>query len=361
MSLETLFHRPTYTIPQGEKEALLTEELARLTSFHRERCPEYGRLVERLFPSYGGSGGLADIPYIPVGLFKSHRLASVGEQDIFRVLNSSGTTGQAPSRVYLDRETAQLQSAALVATMAGVLGKQRLPMLIVDSENILRGDKRFTARAAGILGMMTLGRGHRYLLDDELVLDKDALAQFLEKFGGQPFLLFGFTFIVWQSLYEQCRDGEFDLSNGVLIHSGGWKKLQDRAVPPEEFRRRLRSRLRLERVYNFYGMVEQVGGVFVEGDDGCLYASNFSDALIRDPDTFEVLPDGETGVMQVLSVLPRSYPGHSILTEDLGYVAHGDDPGSSRRGKGFRIAGRAPRTEMRGCSDTAGPAGGAGR
>ena len=30
-----------------------------------------------------------------------------------------------------------------------------------------------------------------------------------------------------------ARDHGLDLSNGILIHSGGWKKLVDKAVSPE--------------------------------------------------------------------------------------------------------------------------------
>jgi len=67
--------------------------------------------------------------------------------------------------------------------------------------------------------------------------------------------------------------------------------------------------------------------------------------------TFEELPAGKTGLLQVLSVLPRSYPGHSLLTEDLG-VVHSIDPEScGRKGKAFTVLGRLPRAELRGCSD----------
>ncbi|HUP03938.1 MAG TPA: hypothetical protein VMU19_08115, partial [Bryobacteraceae bacterium] len=58
----------------------------------------------------------------------------------------------------------------------------------------------------------------------------------------------------------------------------------------------------------------------------------------------------QTGVLQVLSVLPLSYPGHSLLTEDLG-VAHPGGGHCGRQGKAFSVTGRLPRAELRGCSD----------
>src|SRR5262249_44544270 len=157
------------------------------------------------------------------------------------------------------------------------------------------------------------------------------------RFGGEPFLIFGFTFLVWTRFYQPLANAGLDLSKGILIHSGGWKKLQEQAVEATEFRAALRERLGLTKVYNFYGMVEQVGSVFLEGDDGYLYPPNFADVIVRDPHTFEELPNGQVGVLEVLSALPRSYPGHSLLTEDLGVVHSVDSATCGRLGKAFSV------------------------
>ncbi len=71
-------------------------------------------------------------------------------------------------------------------------------------------------------------------------------------------------------------------------------------------------------IFNFYGFVEQIGSVFIEGPDGLLYPPNFTDVIIRRPHSWEPAAVGEEGVIQVVSLLPRSYPGHSVLTEDHG-------------------------------------------
>jgi hypothetical protein len=55
-------------------------------------------------------------------------------------------------------------------------------------------------------------------------------------------------------------------------------------------------------------------------------------------------------VIEVVSILPRSYPGHVLLTDDLGVVDGVDD--GDRSGKRFHVLGRLPRAEPRGCSDT---------
>ena len=58
------------------------------------------------------------------------------------------------------------------------------------------------------------------------------------------------------------------------------------------------------------------------------------------------------GIIQVLSVLPGSYPGHSLLTEDEGTLLGEDDCPCGRFGKYFKVSGRIRNAEIRGCSDT---------
>ena len=98
-------------------------------------------------------------------------------------------------------------------------------------------------------------------------------------------------------------------------------------------------------------MIEQIGTVFLEGPSGnSLYCPDFADVVIRNPETWEEQPVGEPGVIEVVSTLPRSYPGHVLLTEDLG-VCNGIDDGDWP-GKHFSVLGRLPKAEARGCSDT---------
>lgn len=351
MSLEELLKQPPYSLPQADKEKMLLHELTTLGEHHRAHCNEYDRLCRMLFPDAGAAASLDELPYLPVGLFKERLLSSVAEDQVFKVLLSSGTTGQSPSRITLDRETSQSQTRALSRIMTQVLGPERLPMLLIESPELVRDRNQFNARVAGLLGMMNFGRYHCYALGADLQPRVAEIREFLERFGNQKFLIFGFTFLVWSAFLEQVKDLGLDLSNGILIHSGGWKKLQDQAVTPDEFRRAFFASTGLTRIYNFYGMVEQVGSIFLEGDNGYFYPPSFADIIIRDPYSFEVLPTGQPGLVEVMSLLPRSYPGHILLTEDLGVIHAIDPAGGNRKGKAFSILGRVPRAELRGCSD----------
>jgi hypothetical protein len=336
-----------FTLPQSSKEKMLLTDLSDLVDLHRSRCEPYRRILSA--SGFVSASDISELPWLPVRLFKTLELKSIPDDEVFKVLTSSGTTGEV-SRIYLDKAAAATQTRQLGATLQTVLGPKRLPMLIVDTKSILKDRRSFSARGAGVLGMATFGRDHVWALDNDGAVDLDGIRGFLDKHGDQPFLIFGFTYLVWLHLYEIAREHGLDLGNGILIHSGGWKKLVDQAVSPEEFRTRLAA-VGLTRIHNFYGMVEQIGTIFLEGPTGgSLYCPDFADVVVRDPETWAELPPGKPGLIEVVSTLPTSYPGHVLLTEDLG-VVHGIDDGDWP-GKRFSVLGRLPRAEARGCSDT---------
>jgi hypothetical protein len=345
---EALVHAAPYSLRQAEKSARLLGGMSELVRYHYENCRPYARIVDAAWGGLKAYGSVADIPYVPVGIFKRLELATTKTPTM--VMQSSGTTGQAPSRIIVDSETATRQSLALVATFRPILGSRRLPFLVIDSRDVISAAD-LTARGAGVLGMMKFGGKTAFALDPGLDVDKDTIQSFVAANGGTPFLIFGFTFLIWSKLYQNYADSELDLSKAILVHSGGWKKLEAERVSNTEFRSALRRRFNLTNVYNFYGFVEQIGSIFMEGADGLLYAPNFTDVIIRRPDTWEPAEIGEEGIIQAISLLPRSYPGHSVLTEDVGTVVTVDGGVGGRFGQAIRVSGRVAKAELRGCSD----------
>jgi len=345
-----------FGLRENEKRAILLPALDALTRHHYGQSEVFRRVVDAAF---GGLkrraySDLEELPFVPVSLFKRHELRSVPPNQVFRVLTSSGTTGQSVSRVYLDRATAELQAKALVRIVQHFIGKARLPMIVLDHEDVVREPSTYSARAAGILGLMQFGRRPIYALRPDMSFDAEKVLAYLAELKGEPPLFFGFTYIVWQHALEALRGAGRRLApnNGVLIHSGGWKKMEGAGVGADEFAAAARAGLGVARVLNFYGMVEQVGSVFFENSIGALHAPVFADVIVRDPFTLHPLAAGRRGLLQVLSVLPQGYPGHSLLTEDLAEWCGVDDAAAGMPGRFFRVLGRAPRSEVRGCSDT---------
>jgi hypothetical protein len=187
-------------------------------------------------------------------------------------------------------------------------------------------------------------------------LDIDGLKEFLDEQAGERIFLFGFTFMIWQHFYRKLLETGYrpDLSQGVLIHGGGWKKLVQEQVSPAEFKQWLHEVCGIlpENVHDYYGMVEQTGTIYMECECGYLHTSVFSDVLIRRPLDFSLAEIGEEGIIEEVSMLPESYPGHVLLTEDKGVILGEDDCPCGRKGKYFKINGRLKNAEIRGCSDT---------
>lgn len=352
MILEELLKISPFSLPQEKKEMVLLAQLNQLTQLHRDNSSDYAKILEVFHNGKIDFSKIEDIPHIPVTLFKMRTMRSISENEIFKTLTSSGTTSNQPSRIYLDRTTAHNQVTALAAIMTALLGKNRLPMLIVDSQNVIKDRNNFSARGAAILGMLNFGRNPTYVLNENMEIDRTILTTWLNKYQNEPVLIFGMTFMLWKYFINQLEDHEINLPNGVLIHSGGWKKLQEEAVNNEIFKSRLEQTTGISRCHSFYGMVEQVGSINIECEHGYLHSPVFADIIMRNPKTWQESALGESGVVQVLSALPSSYPGHSLLTEDLGTVVGIDNCPCGRKGKHFLIHGRIPKAELRGCGDT---------
>lgn len=357
MTYEEILSIPPYSLERGEKEKMLTERLTELTKLHQDRCPEYARILESINFDVNRISSFRELPFLPVRLFKELELKSVAPDDVVKTMTSSGTTGQAVSKIYLDRATSSNQQKTMVKIVSDFTGSGRMPMLIIDCPSVVKDRAMFSARGAGILGFSIFSVKKIYALDDEMKLDVAGVKEFLEKYKGQKILLFGFTFMVWQHFYKELlrlRDENilFDLSNGILIHGGGWKKLTSEAVSPEEFHQRMNEICGLNHIHDYYGMVEQTGCIYMECECGHLHASIFSDVITRRPIDFSECEIGEKGIIQVVSTIPESYPGHSLLTEDEGIILGEDDCPCGRKGKYFKIIGRMKNAEIRGCSDT---------
>jgi hypothetical protein len=352
--LAAFFEAAPFAWERAEKTPRLLAALGALRAHHEAACPEY-RVLARLLAGTAEPSSVEEAAFLPVRLFKMYRLLSVPPEAVFKTLTSSGTTGQAPSRIVLDKETALAQSRALAHITRDFLGRQRLPLVILDTPSVIKDPAAFSARGAGILGFSVFGRDPFYALDDAMTLNRAGLQDYLQRHRGETILFFGFTFMIWEHFcgaFGPQAPG-LDLAGARIIHGGGWKKLRNRAVDNDRFKARLREICGpATRVHNFYGMVEQTGSVCLECEEGRLHASNFSQIVIRDPLSLQPLPAGRPGLIETVSVLPWSYPGQALLTEDVGEWLGEDDCPCGRKGRTFAVHGRLPRSEARGCSDT---------
>lgn len=356
MDIKEILEIAPFSLDKGYKHQLLNERLHELTHKHYAQCEAYHRMMNACGLDINNLPDYEQLPFLPVRLFKEFELRSCEKNDIVKTMTSSGTTGQQVSRIFLDRETSSAQQKCLTKIVSHFLGTKRVPMLILDSSAVVKNRNMFSARGAGILGFSIFGNKRQYALNENMELDIEGMKEFLENNKDETIFMFGFTFMIWQHFYKKLLESGYkpDLSKGVLIHGGGWKKLVTEKITPEEYKKNLNEvcGILLDNVHDYYGMVEQTGCIYMECECGHLHASAFSDVLIRRPFDFSLAEIGEKGLIEVVSVLPESYPGHVLLTEDEGRILGEDDCPCGLKGKYFKIEGRIKNAELRGCSDT---------
>ena len=351
--IDELKNVPVFSLEKREKKDIYVRLMNKLVNHHYKKCGEYKRMLDILEYDLSIEHGLEDIPFIPARLFKLHRLSSINNSDIVKTIVSSGTTGQSPSTIVLDRENSLNQIRVLTKIISSITGKKRIPMLVIDSPAVLKDRDMFSARGAGILGFSMLATKVEYALNTDMELNIDRVKKFSERYQNEPTLIFGFTYMIWEYFFKTLIDSSksINLKNAIMVHGGGWKKLIDQSVDNNTFKNEISKVSSISSIYNYYGMVEQTGSIFIECEKGYLHTSIYSDVIMRRND-FTICDKNEAGIIQVISLLPSSYPGHSILTEDSGVIIGEDDCSCGRNGKYFFVAGRIKSAEVRGCSDT---------
>jgi hypothetical protein len=358
--LDELLLGPAFSGDPAERQAKLLAVLQAELSYALERHAPLRRYVEAWPIDYRHAQRIADLPYLPVGVFKTDPpLALVPPDRIVRTLVSSATTGQSPSRVVLDTETSRRMIRGVTSILRDFIGPTRRPYLVIDTPESLAGGAQLGARGAAIQALQAFATDIVCCLksDDsgKPVIDEPKLFAFAQRVGNGDALAYGFTYVIWQQLVLPLRAKGITLRmpNVRLLHSGGWKRLQDQAVPREAYAAEVASLFGCPaaQIVDFYGMVENVGIIYPDCAHGNKHVPAFAEVIVRDPLTLEPVQVGEQGLVQVCSPLATSFPGFTVLTDDIAEIIHYDGCPCGRRGTCFRFVKRVPNAEIRGCGN----------
>jgi len=351
--LNNLMNQNAYSLDETSKSKFFKKYLNFLTTFHYKKSNLYKSYLNGINYNVKKNNNLSDIPFLPVRLFKEFDFLSIKKKEIYKTLLSSGTTSKNLSKIYIDKANALNQIKVLQKIFNNLIGSSRLPMLVIDKQinNIDRNS--FNASIAAINGFSIFANEIVYLLDHNNDINYKILNNFLKRNHKKKFLIFGFTSNVYINLIKKIDISKVsvkNLSNAFLIHGGGWKKIEEKKISRNKFNLNLNIKLGIKNIRNYYGLVEQIGSIFFECKCGYFIASNYSDIIIRD-ENLNICKKGEKGLVQLVSLLPTSYPGHSILTEDIGEIVNDNSCKCYGYGTRFIIHGRLKNAELRGCSN----------
>ena len=316
-----------------------------LNQHHSKLCNDFKNIISANKFNIEIKKNIENEFFLPVNLFKKFNLLSINNKKINKELNSSGTSGNV-SKIYLDNASTLINNRVLYKILKYNFQNFNIPIIFIDKEPSL--DNRFNARKAAIKGFSILSKNKYYLMDVDGTVDIEKLNKILE--SNEKAYIFGFTSILWTVFNKNKKDINNNLSKVTLIHGGGWKKMKDKNITTNKFNSFFLKNFKIKSVINYYGMVEQIGSIFFNCKYNFFHTHTFSDIVVRDKN-LNPLPFKKKGLVQLISLLPRSYPGHSLLTEDIGTVYGEDNCKCGRAGKYFKIWGRLPKSEIRGCSD----------
>jgi hypothetical protein len=355
-----LLTAPLYALAPADRHSAMLPLLKKEIAYACEKNPCFRNYVEHWHTDFRAADSIADLPYLPADVFKANPpLSLVDVSEIKRTLSSSATTGQIPSRVVLDAATARRMTKSVVAIIRDFVGPARRPYLVVDIPENLAAQPELGARSAAIQAVTSFATEIvsclRVNSHGEPTLDLDALVRCAENWKHLEVLVYGFTYVLWNQLVQPLQQKGLCLHmpNVHILHSGGWKRLADQAVTKDAFIRGIAGVFGCspDRVIDYYGMVENVGVVYPDCERGNKHVPAFADVIVRKPLTLAPVEPGEEGLVQVSSVLPTSFPGFLVLTEDMAEVIGYDGCPCGRRGVYFRFARRAPKAEPRGCGN----------
>ena len=359
--IESLLNHGPFELDENVRNGLFADAIYDAFKHHVANNELFKNYCQnRGFKFDGKPSDLADYPYLPVNIFKNKRLTSVPSEKINAILNSSATSG-IPSTIVLDKITSKRQIVALAKVMSDYLGNQRRPFLILDEDPLTSSSVEISARAAATRGFLILSSKTEYFLfqnNDQLSLEIDKFQKSLKHYeeGDHEVCIFGFTYILYHHVVKELKEKGicFKLpENSKVAHIGGWKKLESQKVTKEQFLRDVSDifGVKEESIFDFYGFTEQMGLVYVSVGNLPKTVPAYSEVIIRDFQTLEPVKYGEHGLIQILTPLPHSYPGISVLTEDVGKIVGRGIDKTGRIGTQFEIIGRAKKAETRGCGD----------
>ena len=326
------------------------DDLARRISEHQwERNPVFARFCAARGVQRGSWSSWRDLPPVPARAFRERGLVCRGPaQAIFR---TSGTTGGGAERGEHRVPDLSLYHASLLPNFEAHLlpDGARLPMISLIPSPLEVPDSSLS-HMIGVVEAQ-LAAETRYFVDRDGRLDERGLRSALRdaEGAGDPVLVVGTAFAFVHLLDSLAAEGtRFRLPDGSRVMETGGFKGRSRTVPREELYEAIHGRLGIppRRIVNEYGMTELLSQFYepvLAGGARLHRPPPWVRTRVLDPAKLEPLPPGREGLLCHFD-LANLGSVCCVLTEDLGV-----EPPEAE-GHGFRVLGRNPGAEPRGCS-----------
>lgn len=321
-----LFDYQAWRNPQG----LSFDELALACFQHQaEFNPVYKEFIGLLGLRPSKIQGLHQIPFLPVELFKGHRVVT-GSFEPEAVFASSGTTGSIPSKRHV--QSLDWYRRCFSAIFKESYGDpQQWCILALLPGYIERGDSSLIYM---VNDLMKQGRHplSNFYLNNHAEL-KQALREL--KLRKQKTMLIG----VSHALLDFAEELDEPFPDLLVMETGGMKGRRKEVVR-DELHRMLCEAFGVPSVHSEYGMTELLSQAYSKGQ-GRFFAPPWMRVIIRDTDDpFAATPQAKTGRIHVVDL---------ANVDTCAFIATGD-LGRTFEDGSFEVLGRFDHAEVRGCN-----------
>jgi hypothetical protein len=282
---------------------------------------------------------LADIPHLPIGFFKTHRVQATDFKPSL-IFESSGTTGSVNSRHYI--KSPELYRQSFTKAFETVYGpSDEWVILGLLPSYLERNNSSLVYMVAELIRRSNRVESGFYLNEYERLF---GLLQQLER-RGQKSLLIGVTFALLDfAEYFSLQRTVSPLRFTTIMETGGMKGRRMEMVRPA-LHEQLCASFGTATIHSEYGMTELLSQAYSRGA-GIFNPPPWMRVCLReedDPFAIKLLPTGTNSTNGVINIidLANIYSCSFIATDDAGKL-YGD--GS------FEVLGRVDNSDIRGCS-----------
>lgn len=309
-----------------EEFDLLSLEIFR---YQAQYLPIYKNFIDALDIAPESVNNCADIPFLPIEFFKSHRVSS-SLQEAELIFKSSGTTGQVRSQHHV--ADASLYNWSLVEGFKRVYGDpKQYSFLALLPSYLENGDSSLVHMVNTLMTLSTEHKNGFYLSDFDLL--RQHITQ--NRANSIPTMLIGVSF----ALLDFGEQFPMDQGPSIVMETGGMKGRRKEIIR-SELHKSLSVALGVAQIHSEYGMTELLSQAYSVGNGrfDCPPWMSVEIRDVRDPRSW--VKCGKTGGLNVID-LANIDSCSFIETSDLGRKYEDNS---------FEVLGRFDSADVRGCN-----------
>lgn len=332
-------HKKPYDV-KGTNQ-LFADAIRENAKHHTNKCANYSKILEQFncdLNTIKTINDIENIPFIPTLYFKRHELYSMPFKKMAIKATSSGTSSGLKSKVgmgYSDLWRG-FKMIRRLFSYHKLWSIRRVNYFVFGYEPTKHTNVVIMKSANGFTHVAPAKKRYYALRwNDELKgfkVDLEYMKQGLIKASKQrfPIRTLGFPAYTYFLLKEMKDEGiRLKMPKGSLVTiGGGWKQFYAEKVDKQSFYDIVKEVLDISEsnIVEFFGAVEHPV-VFPDCEYHHLHIPIYSRVLIRDPETFKPVQNGQIGLINLLSPLNEATPLTSVMTDDLGILHEGCECG----------------------------------